>query len=73
MVVGDLNHFQYMELILWLIVLMYLQKVMVSLGQNIMYNLLIQYETLSCLFSKFIRDGGTNPASNPYLLLSYKN
>ena len=31
MVIGELNHFQYMELILWLIVLMYLEKVMVSL------------------------------------------
>ena len=31
MVAGDLNHFQYMELILWLTVLRYLEKVMVSL------------------------------------------
>ena len=31
MVAGDLNHFQYMELILWLTVLRHLEKVMVSL------------------------------------------
>ena len=30
MVAGDLNHFQYMELILWLTILRYLEKVMVS-------------------------------------------